>query len=82
MAALLSKFRISFSDITIISDVGRKPKQETIQQFNRLVEPFRGEEEGLITDADLSSQKDRTMRQLRVSELLRKHSTEADLIVL
>lgn len=29
MAALLSKFRISFSDITIISDVGRKPQAET-----------------------------------------------------
>lgn len=29
MVALLSKFRISFSDITIIPDVGRKPMRET-----------------------------------------------------
>ncbi|KAI6225165.1 Amino acid permease-associated region domain containing protein [Aphelenchoides fujianensis] len=81
MAALLSKFRISFSDITIVSDIGRKPKKETIDKFHHLIEPFRGDEDGQISDADLNSQRDRTYRQLRVSELLRQHSTEADLIV-
>ncbi|EPB72967.1 hypothetical protein ANCCEY_07924 [Ancylostoma ceylanicum] len=29
MAALLSKFRISFSDVSVISDIGRKPQPET-----------------------------------------------------
>jgi solute carrier family 12 sodium/potassium/chloride transporter 2 len=29
LASLLSKFRINFSDITVIGDVGRKPGKET-----------------------------------------------------
>lgn len=29
MAALLSKFRIEFSDLHVIGDVARKPKSET-----------------------------------------------------
>ncbi|PIO56619.1 hypothetical protein TELCIR_21981, partial [Teladorsagia circumcincta] len=29
MAALLSKFRINFSDVSVISDIGRKPRPET-----------------------------------------------------
>uniref|UniRef100_A0A0M3HIA7 SLC12 domain-containing protein n=1 Tax=Ascaris lumbricoides TaxID=6252 RepID=A0A0M3HIA7_ASCLU len=30
MAALLSKFRIDFSDVSVIPDIGRKPKAQTI----------------------------------------------------
>lgn len=29
MAALLSKFRIDFSDVSVIPDIGRKPKAQT-----------------------------------------------------
>ncbi|CAD5232278.1 unnamed protein product [Bursaphelenchus xylophilus] len=82
MVALLSKFRIQFSDITVLPDVGRKPRKETIQKFNDQIEPFRGDKPPLITDSELANQKDRTMRQLRISELLREHSEEADLIIL
>ena len=28
MAALLSKFRIDFSDVSVIADIGRKPAKE------------------------------------------------------
>ncbi|CAD5223562.1 unnamed protein product [Bursaphelenchus okinawaensis] len=82
MVSLLSKFRIQFSDITVIPDVGRKPKKETIQEFNNRIEPFCGDKPPQITEHELVSQRDRTMRQLRISELLREHSQEADLVIL
>ncbi|KAI6237628.1 Amino acid permease-associated region domain containing protein [Aphelenchoides besseyi] len=82
MVTLLSKFRISFSDITIIPDAGKKPRKETIENFNHLIEPFRDDGVGMISDADLTAQHERTMRQLRISELLRENSSDADLIVL
>ncbi|KAE9548555.1 hypothetical protein FO519_008237 [Halicephalobus sp. NKZ332] len=88
MAALLSKFRINFSDVNVIPDINKKPQLETKQEFEKLIQPFRCQitdmnfREGMITEAELTSQKDRTHRQLRIAELLKQHSSEADLIVL
>ena len=33
MASLLSKFRIDFSDVTVIPDVTKKAKDETREEF-------------------------------------------------
>lgn len=88
MAALLSKFRIDFSDVSVIPDIGRKPSSQTKKEFEDLIAPFRipndTEERlpGLITDSELISQKEKTNRQLRTAELLRQHSIDADLVVL
>ncbi|VDK17864.1 unnamed protein product [Anisakis simplex] len=86
MAALLSKFRIDFSNVSVIADIGRKPMPQTQEEFERLIEPFRAtdgnERKGLITDSELAAQKEKTCRQLRCAELLREHSSEADLVVL
>jgi len=88
MAALLSKFRINFSDVNLIPDINKKPQPETKKEFEKLIQPFRCQipdanyMEGMITDAELSAQRDKTQRQLRISELLRQHSSDADLIVL
>jgi solute carrier family 12 sodium/potassium/chloride transporter 2 len=40
MAALLNKFRIDFSDVTVIPDVVRKPRPETKQKFQQLINNF------------------------------------------
>uniref|UniRef100_A0A914YTM1 SLC12A transporter C-terminal domain-containing protein n=1 Tax=Panagrolaimus superbus TaxID=310955 RepID=A0A914YTM1_9BILA len=88
MAALLSKFRINFSDVMVIPDVHKKPQASTVNEFERMIEPCRchitdkNYQEGMITEAELASQKDKTQRQLRISELLKQHSSESDLIVL
>ncbi|CAJ0960951.1 unnamed protein product, partial [Mesorhabditis belari] len=87
MVALLTKFRIDFSDVSVIADVGRKPKAETIAAWERLITPFvvpDGDEnsEGMITESELSSQREKTCRQLRIGELLQEHSKEADLVVM
>ncbi|KAK2709719.1 hypothetical protein QYM36_013406 [Artemia franciscana] len=39
MAALLSKFRIDYSDVIAVSDVNRSPSEETKQWFNDLIKP-------------------------------------------
>ncbi|KAM7077833.1 LOW QUALITY PROTEIN: solute carrier family 12 member 2-like [Ciconia maguari] len=41
MATLLSKFRIDFSDITVLEDINTKPKTENIAAFEEMIEPFR-----------------------------------------
>ncbi|VDN56046.1 unnamed protein product [Dracunculus medinensis] len=95
MAALLTKFRINFSDVSVIPDIGKKPGLQMLvfdisysqqEAFKKLIEPFRVPDatliEGLITDSELSAQKEKTNRQLRVAELLHELSENADLIVL
>ena len=40
MAALLSKFRIDYSDVIIISDVQKKAQDSTNEYFNSLIQSF------------------------------------------
>ena len=40
MAVLLSKFRIDYSDLVIISDVDEAPKKKTKKWFDGLIRPF------------------------------------------
>ncbi|EYC27812.1 hypothetical protein Y032_0008g197 [Ancylostoma ceylanicum] len=87
MAALLSKFRISFSDVSVISDIGRKPQPETLMRWEKLILPFIAADDsecpaGMTTQSELDAQKQKTNRQLRAAELLREHSIDADLIVM
>lgn len=37
--------------------------------------------EGLVTEAELNAQQERTWRQLRIAELLKRYSSDSDLIV-
>jgi hypothetical protein len=41
MMVLLSKFRIDYSDLAIISYVNAAPKNKTKQWFDELIRPFR-----------------------------------------
>lgn len=41
MAALLSRFRIEYSDVFVIPDLAKKPQQATIQEFEAFIAPFR-----------------------------------------
>lgn len=40
MAVLLSKFRIDYSDLVIISDVDEPPKNKTRKWFDGVIRPF------------------------------------------
>uniref|UniRef100_A0A1I7XV46 SLC12 domain-containing protein n=1 Tax=Heterorhabditis bacteriophora TaxID=37862 RepID=A0A1I7XV46_HETBA len=86
MAALLSKFRINFSDVLVIADIGRKPRSDTLAKWEKLITPFIASDmnymAGMTTRSELASQKEKTFRQLRTAELLEEHSMQADLIVM
>ncbi|XP_025912753.1 solute carrier family 12 member 2 isoform X3 [Apteryx rowi] len=97
MATLLSKFRIDFSDIMVLGDINTKPKKENIAAFEEMIEPFRLHEEDKeqeaadkmkedepwrITDNELELYKTKTYRQIRLNELLKEHSSTANIIVM
>ncbi|XP_054614108.1 solute carrier family 12 member 2 [Dunckerocampus dactyliophorus] len=97
MATLLSKFRIDFSDITVLGDVNTKPKKEHVTAFEELIEPYRLKEDDMeqeaaerlknsepwrITDNELELYRAKTNRQIRLNELLKEHSSTANLIVM
>lgn len=97
MATLLSKFRIDFSDITVLGDMNTKPSKDDIAAFEEMIEPFRlheddkeqdtaekmkAEEPWRITDNELEIYRMKTYRQIRLNELLRENSGTANLIVM
>ncbi|XP_071323136.1 solute carrier family 12 member 2 [Trachinotus anak] len=97
MATLLSKFRIDFSDITVLGDINTKPKKEHVSAFEELIEPYRLKEDDMeqeaaerlknsepwrITDNELELYRAKTNRQIRLNELLKEHSSTANLIVM
>ncbi|XP_042365015.1 solute carrier family 12 member 2 [Plectropomus leopardus] len=97
MATLLSKFRIDFSDITVLGDINTKPKKEHVAAFEEIIEPYRLKEDDMeqeaaerlknsepwrITDNELELYRAKTNRQIRLNELLKEHSSTANLIVI
>ncbi|XP_046870972.1 solute carrier family 12 member 2 [Hypomesus transpacificus] len=97
MATLLSKFRIDFSDITVLGDINTKPAKENVTTFEEMIEPFRLKEDDMeqeaaerlknsepwrITDNELELYRAKTNRQVRLNELLKEHSSTANLIVM
>ncbi|KAK2506070.1 hypothetical protein MC885_004979 [Smutsia gigantea] len=97
MATLLSKFRIDFSDIMVLGDINTKPKKESIVAFDEMIEPYRlheddkeqdvadkmkDDEPWRITDNELELYKTKTHRQIRLNELLKEHSSTANIIVM
>uniref|UniRef100_A0AAX7VDZ1 Solute carrier family 12 member 2 n=1 Tax=Astatotilapia calliptera TaxID=8154 RepID=A0AAX7VDZ1_ASTCA len=97
MATLLSKFRIDFSDITVLGDINTKPKKEHMAAFEEMIEPYRLKEDDMeqeaaerlknsepwrITDNELELYRAKTHRQIRLNELLKEHSSTANLIVI
>ncbi|XP_043102801.1 solute carrier family 12 member 2-like isoform X2 [Puntigrus tetrazona] len=97
MAALLSKFRIDFSDITVLGDINTKPKKHNKNMFEEMIEPYRLKEDDMeqeaaeklkaeepwrITDNELELYRAKSNRQIRLNELLKEHSSTANLIVI
>ncbi|XP_038222026.1 bumetanide-sensitive sodium-(potassium)-chloride cotransporter isoform X2 [Zerene cesonia] len=84
MASLLSKFRIDYSALKMISDINKKPKDSTLAYFDKLIAPFRTSDDsndpGGITAADLEAARSRTLRHLRLRELIGAHSGGARLV--
>lgn len=88
MAALLSKFRIDFSDVTVIPDIQKPPQESSMEEFEEMIAKWREEEESdenneaAITESELIALKDKNNRHIRLRELLLKYSIDASLIVM
>ncbi|XP_055308215.1 bumetanide-sensitive sodium-(potassium)-chloride cotransporter-like [Sitodiplosis mosellana] len=85
MANLLSKLRIDYSSLIMLQDVRQKPKSETIQLHKLLLDEFNEkcqETEYAVTEGERAILEEKTNLQLRLRELLLKHSTDASLVVM
>ncbi|KAL0270733.1 UNVERIFIED_CONTAM: hypothetical protein PYX00_008039 [Menopon gallinae] len=91
MASLLAKFRIDYSDLTVIPDITKKPQDKTTQFFELLIRDLKVNDddniEGIthevgITESELLATKEKTRRHLRLRELLLEYSMDSSLIVM
>ncbi|KAG1669087.1 Solute carrier family 12 member 2 [Nymphon striatum] len=88
MAALLSKFRIDYSDVIVCPDVNKKPQESSIREFNTLISKWRVDENEVevgpcsISESEMLSLTDKTNRHLRLREMLLQHSKSANMIVM
>eukprot|EP00795_Rhopilema_esculentum_P014716 gene14716-5814_t len=74
MASLMKKFRIDVSAVVEVSGINAHPKPESIKRFREL--PIRNE----VPDSEHLDKK--TLRQIRLGELLQEHSSDSKLVVL
>jgi len=88
MASLLSKFRIDYSDLTVIPDVTMKAGNASRALFESLIKDFKGDPdkcddpETIISESELLGLREKTNRQMRLRELLLEHSSQSNLIVM
>lgn len=84
MANLLAKLRIDYSSLIMLQDVKQQPKPETVQLHKELLDGFNEMQnaDSVVTDAEKSILEEKTNLQLRLRELLLKHSTDASLVVM
>ncbi|XP_076355509.1 solute carrier family 12 member 2-like isoform X2 [Tachypleus tridentatus] len=87
MAALLNKFRIDYSDVTVIPDIVKPPQESSNREFFAMLAKWRNIEnvEGnslVISESEILAVKEKTRRHLRLRELLLQYSHDATLIVM
>ncbi|XP_069018545.1 solute carrier family 12 member 3 isoform X1 [Embiotoca jacksoni] len=96
--ALIEKFRLGFHDVEVLPDIDQNPKSENVHQFENMVSRFRldtnpkqdsesaapkqREEPWMITEQDFERNKAKSLRQIRLHEVLQDYSREAALIVI
>lgn len=84
MANLLAKLRIEYSCLTMLQGVTDQPKEATIIWHNQILDGFmeRQNDESFVSHHEYNQLKEKTYRQLRLREMLLKHSGDASLVVM
>ncbi|XP_075017092.1 solute carrier family 12 member 3 [Calonectris borealis] len=97
IVSLLSKFRLGFHEVHILPDINQKPRPEHIKRFDDLIAPFRlndgFKEEATvnemrqgcpwkISDEEVDKNRAKTLRQVRLNEILLDYSRDAALIAI
>ncbi|XP_071296592.1 solute carrier family 12 member 3 isoform X2 [Agelaius tricolor] len=97
IVSLLSKFRLGFHEVHILPDINQKPRPEHIKRFDELIAPFRLNDgfkdeatvnemrQGCpwkISDEEVDKNRAKSLRQVRLNEILRDYSRDAALIAI
>ncbi|KAM9808091.1 solute carrier family 12 member 3 [Neosynchiropus ocellatus] len=95
VVTLIKKFRLGFHDVEVLPGLLHNPQPGSVRQFENMVAHFRMEETNpknnsdstphdepwRITDQDLERNKAKTLRLIRLNEVLQESSREAALVV-
>ena len=79
MISLLSKFRIDYSDVTVIPDVTKKAKDATKAEFKTILDGITNDKPD---ESELVAHKEKTNRHLRLAELLRENSAKSEMVIM
>ena len=84
MANLLAKLRIDYASLTMLQGVTDKPSDDTIELHNKILDGFmEGQNDDcFVSLVEYKQLREKTYRQLRLREMLLKHSSDASLIVM
>ncbi|XP_048828420.1 solute carrier family 12 member 3 [Brienomyrus brachyistius] len=94
--ALIAKFRLRFHDVVVLSDINERPRPENVKRFEDLLHPYKlknvhkDEQSGnpeaesrpwMVSDEDMERNKAKSLRQIRLNEILQDYSRDAALII-
>ncbi|XP_012883347.1 PREDICTED: solute carrier family 12 member 3 [Dipodomys ordii] len=95
--SLLSKFRLGFHEVHVLPDINQKPRAEHIKRFEDMLAPFRlndgFKDEATvaemrrdcpwkISDEEMNKNRVKSLRQVRLNEILLDYSRDAALVVI
>ncbi|KAM9607677.1 solute carrier family 12 member 3 isoform 1-T1 [Trichechus inunguis] len=95
--SLLSKFRLGFHEVHVLPDINQKPRAEHTNRFEDMIAPFRlndgFKDEATVTemrrdcpwkisDEEISKNRIKSLRQVRLNEILLDYSRDAALVVI
>ncbi|XP_066492928.1 solute carrier family 12 member 3 isoform X2 [Tiliqua scincoides] len=95
--SLLSKFRLGFHEVHVLPDINQKPRPEHVKRFDDLIAPFRlhdGFKDEVevnemrlgcpwkISDEEVAKNKVKSLRQVRMNEILLDYSRDAALVII
>lgn len=84
MANLLSKLRIDYASLTMLQGITDAPGEDTIRLHKKVLDGFMEGQNSdcFVSNVEYQQLQEKTHRQLRLREMLLKHSSEASLIVM
>ncbi|XP_042742076.1 solute carrier family 12 member 3 isoform X2 [Lagopus leucura] len=97
IVSLLSKFRLGFHEVHVLPDINQQPRLEHIRRFEELIAPFRLNDgfkdeaavnelrQGCpwkISDEEAHRHRAKSLRQVRLNEILLDYSRDAALIAI
>ncbi|XP_028357617.1 solute carrier family 12 member 3 isoform X2 [Phyllostomus discolor] len=96
IVSLLSKFRLGFHEVHVLPDINQKPRAEHTKRFEDMIAPFRlndgFKDEATvaelrrdcpwkISDEEINKNRVKSLRQVRLNEILLDYSRDAALVV-